>query len=127
MLSFLLLSLPALAQEPEDINIPTRQQFRWRPEPSGILKVVLDHFKVPESSVVRTRKHGNDARSIAIYLVRRLTTQPVAAIAEQFGGVSLSAISISVKRSELRRSEDAAWNRLLSKLENRCLKNNNKT
>ncbi len=80
-----------------------------------------DHFDVTPSVWCEKRRRENDARTVAIYLVRRLTAQSVATIAEQFGEVSLAAISKTVQRSEIRRAEDAKWNRLLGKLEKRCL------
>ena len=116
-----------LSAEPEDANIPIRKRLSWRPDLSDILRVVQAHFNVPGSTFVEKRRHGNDPRLAAVYLVRRLTACSVAVIADRFGKLSLSAISISVKRSEVRRTEDEQWDRLLAKLEKQALKKISKT
>ena len=82
--------------------------------------MVRDHFNVPSSTFDAIRRHGNDARVVAIYLVRRLTDQTVSATADQFGSVSMAAISKVVKRADLRRSEDPKWNGMLAQLEKQC-------
>ncbi len=73
------------------------------------------------------RRHRNEARVAAIYLVWRLTDQTVSATAEQFGGVSVAAISKVVKRADSRRNDDPKWNRLLAKLEKQCTSNRTST
>ena len=79
------------------------------------------HLNPVRSSVFEeVQRHHNDARAAAIYLARHLTDQTVSAIAEQFGGVSLAAISKTVKRAESRRIDDKPWDRLLDKLEKQC-------
>jgi len=113
-----------LDREPRDPNVPTRQRFSRHPKSSEIFRVVGDQFAATQSTWTEKRRHGKDARNAAIYLVRHLTAEPVTTIAKQFGNVSLAAISKSVKRSEMRRAEDARWNRLLAKLEKQCLKKN---
>ena len=56
------------------------------------------------------RRHRNEARVAAIYLVRRLTDQTVWAAAEQFGGASVAAISKVVQRAAPRSDDDPKWN-----------------
>ncbi len=109
-----------LAKEPEDGNVPLRKRLAWRPTAVEIVRVVRDHFNVPSSTFDAVRRHGNDARVAAIYLVRRLTDQTVSATADQFGGVSMAAISKVVKRADSRRNDDPKWNQLLAQLEKRC-------
>ena len=109
-----------LAKEPEDGNVPLRKRLAWRPTAVEIVRVVRDHFNVPSSTFDAVRRHGNDARVAAIYLLRRLTDQTVSATAEQFGGVSAAAISKVVKCADSRRNDDPKWNRLLAQLEGQC-------
>ena len=114
-----------LTQEPEDGNVPLRKRLAWRPSATEIVQVVRRHFQVPSSAFREVRRHGNEARVVAIYLVRRLTDQTVSATAEQFGGVSLAAISKVVTRAESRRNDDPKWNRLLAQLEKQCTSKRN--
>ena len=78
------------------------------------------HFNVPSSAFSEVRRHRNEARLAAIYLVRRLTDQTVSATAEQFGGVSMAAISKVVKRADSRRNGDPKWNGSLAQWEKQC-------
>ena len=109
-----------LATEPDDGNVPLRRRLAWRPTAVEIVQVVRDHFNVPSSTFDAVRRHGNDARVAAIYLVRHLTDQTVSASAGQFGGESAAAISKVVKRADARRNDDPKWNRLLAQLEKQC-------
>jgi len=79
------------------------------------------HFQVSAAIFWQARRHGNDARIAGIYLVRRLTDQKVAALAEDFGAVSMAAISKAVARAEWRKQEDPKWNRLITNLERKLL------
>ena len=109
-----------LAKEPDRGNVPLRKRLAWHRCAAEIVQVVRRHFHVPSSAFHEARRHRNEARVAAIYLVRRLTDQTVSATAEQFGGVSLAAISKVVERADSRRNDDPKWNRLLAKLEKQC-------
>ncbi len=109
-----------LADDAEDGNVPQRRRLAWRPSPAQIIRVVRGHFGVTTSELNEIRRHGNDARVAAVYLMRRLTDEKVTSLAERFGGVSAAAISKLIARAEFRRNEDAKWNRLLAKLEKQC-------
>lgn len=109
-----------IADQSEDDNVPQRKQLAWRPTSSNIVRRVQKHFGASSSELSQARRHGNDARAAAIYLIRRLTDEKVTKLAEQFGGVSVSAISKQLNRTETRRQEDPAWNSLLEELETHC-------
>jgi len=109
-----------LAEEPGDRNVPLRKRLAWHPSPADILRTVRRHYGVRTTVFSEVRRHNNEARVAAIYLVRRLTDQKVTALAEQFGAVSAPAISKVILRAESRRNEDPKWNRLLGKLEKQC-------
>jgi REP element-mobilizing transposase RayT len=109
-----------LADMPEDTNVPQRHQLAWRPERADILGFVQDHFGVESRDLQQIRRHGNDARVAAIYLIRRLTSEKVMTLAQEFGGVSVAAISKLLSRAELRRQKDPHWNNLLEELERKC-------
>ncbi len=114
-----------LAGVPGDANLPQHKQLAWRPSSADILRRVEAHFGVASSDFVGVGRHGNDARTAAVYLIRRLTNNKVTTIAEQFGGVSLAAISKLVRRAQSRRNEDIKWDRLLTKLQKDCQKEPN--
>jgi chromosomal replication initiation ATPase DnaA len=59
----------------------------------------------------------NEARLAALYLIRRLTTESTASLAERYGGVSAAAISKSVARTEQRSETDKTWRKKLARLE----------
>jgi putative transposase len=109
-----------LADEPEDANVPQRKRLAWRPTRAEIICLAQDHFGVGSSELSQVRRHGNDARTATVYLIRRLTDEKVTALAKQFGGVSVAAISKLLSRAELRRQEDSQWNSLLEELERKC-------
>jgi REP element-mobilizing transposase RayT len=109
-----------LADEPEDANVPQRKRLAKRPTGLEIVRVVQDHFGVGLSDLIQARRHGNDARAAALYLIRRLTDEKVTRMAEQFGGVSVAAISKLLSRVESRHREDPPWNGLLEDLERKC-------
>lgn len=109
-----------LADEPGDANVPQRKRLAWRPTETEIVRVVQDHFGADSEDLRQVRRHGNEARVAAVYLIRRLTDAKVTALAKQYGGVSAAAISKLLRRVDLRRQEDAPWNGLLEELERKC-------
>ena len=76
-------------------------------------------FGVEPADLCVSRRHGNEARSAAIYFARRVTDEAVGVLGEYFGGVSRAAISQIMARVENRRGEDRAWDRRLAKLSER--------
>jgi len=107
----------SLAKEPVDHNVPARAQLRQRLTSEQVIHVVKQHFKVTEDVLRQPRRHRNEPRIAAIYLLRRLSNEPVHALARQFGDVSDAAVSQIVHRAEALRREDRTWHRLLLKLE----------
>ena len=93
-----------------------QRRLAWRPTLDDVLKVVCSELEVDLSELVACRRRGNDGRLAAIYLSRRLTDESVGAIGQYFGGVSTAAISKAVQRAEIRRNQDRAWDRQLTKL-----------
>ncbi len=77
-----------------------------------IMKGVAEHFQASPEVFTLIRKRNNDARSAAIYLNRKLTSESVGHLADRFGGVSVAAISSTVSRAEARRVDDRRWDRL---------------
>jgi hypothetical protein len=106
-----------LAEQPEDANVPQRQRLVWRPTKAEIVGLVENHFGVDTCVFRQVRRHGNDARTAALYLIRRLTDEKVTTLAEEFGGVSVAAVSKLLGRAESRRQHDRHWNYTLEKLE----------
>ena len=109
-----------LADEPDNANVPQRKRLAKRPTEEEIVRLVQDHFGVGLPDLNQARRHGNDARAAAVYLIRRLTDEKVTTLAEQFGGVSVAALSKLLSRVESRRQEEPKWNRLLEDLERKC-------
>jgi len=81
-----------------------------------MVAAVSEAFDVEPAEVLVSRRHGNEARSAAIYLARRVADEAVGAIAQYFGGVTSAAISKVVARVEDRRAGDRAWDERLANL-----------
>ncbi len=80
---------------------------------------MAEAFDVETAELCVSRRHGNDARSAAIYLARRATDEAVGTIGAYFGGVSMAAVSKTVARAESRRPTDSAWDGRLTQLSER--------
>jgi REP element-mobilizing transposase RayT len=110
-----------LGKQPDDRNVPTRRRLALGVDPVKLRKVIAGHFGVAEKTFKDVRKRNNDARSAAIFLHRKLTSESVGSLAEYYGGVSTAAISRTVARAHLRRAKDPRWDRTLRQLEKRVL------
>jgi len=88
----------------------------WRPSLADIVAAVSEAFDVEPAEVLVSRRHGNEARSAAIYLARRVADEAVGTIGEYFGGVTSAAISKVVARVEGRRAGDREWDSRLANL-----------
>jgi hypothetical protein len=108
-----------LAQESVPEGVPAHRQLAWRPTLADIVAAVSEAFEVEPADVLVSRRHGNEARSAAIYLARRVADEAVGAIARYFGGVSSAAISKVVSRVEDRCAGDRGWDARLAKLRER--------
>jgi REP element-mobilizing transposase RayT len=105
-----------LSAEPVRDGVPAQRQLAWRPSLEQVAEAVSQAFGVEPAELCVSRRHGNEARSAAIYVARQVTDAAVRVIGEYFGGVSMAAISKMVARVEHRRGEDRAWNRRLVEL-----------
>ena len=105
-----------IAAEPVRPGVPAQQKLAWRPGVQDVVAAVSRAFGVEARDLCVSRRHGNEARSAAIYLARRLTDEKVGTIGSQFGGVSPPAISKTVARVEARRATDRALDRCLTRL-----------
>ncbi|NLX97274.1 MAG: hypothetical protein GXY83_13955 [Rhodopirellula sp.] len=103
-----------MAAEPVREGVPAQRQLAWRPTVADVVETVSEGFGVEASELCVSRRHGNEARLAAIYLTRLLTDEGVSAIGQQFGGVSMAAVSKTVARVEARRREDPSWDRRLA-------------
>ncbi len=108
-----------LSAEPVREGVPAQRQLAWRPSLEEVAEAVSQAFGVERAELSVSRRHGNEARSAAIYLARQVTDAAVGAIGQYFGGVSLAAISKLVARVEDRRGQDRAWDRRLTELAER--------
>ncbi len=108
-----------LAAEPLREDVPAQRRLAWRPALEDIATVVAEAFAVETAELCVSGRHGNDARSAAIYLARQATDEAVGAIGAYFGGVSTAAVSKTVARAESRRPTDSAWDRRLTQLSER--------
>jgi chromosomal replication initiation ATPase DnaA len=110
-----------LAAEPVRENVPAQRKLAWRPTLEDVAWIVSEAFSVELAELCVSRRHGNEARSAAIYLARQVTDEPVGMIGKYFGGVSMAAISKTVARVDRRRQEDRTWDRRLAKLLQRLM------
>jgi len=111
-----------LASEADDSNVPVRRRLAMPVDPAKLLQAVADHFQVAKSHFKEVRRRNSDARTAAIYLHRKLTSDSVNRLAERYGEVSVAAISKTVIRAEERRSNDRGWDRTLRILEKLAVK-----
>jgi putative transposase len=106
-----------LAASEADGNVAELQHLAWRPSQEEIELAVANEFGVAVTDLFAKRLKNNEARVAAVYLIRRLTSEPARRIAERYGGVSQAAISKTVRRAETRRNEQRHWKQRLSRLE----------
>lgn len=105
-----------LSAEPVREGVPLQQELAWRPILEHVVGAVSEAFGVKPAELRVSRRHGNEARSAAIYSARHQTDTGVRAIRAYFGGVSPAAISKAVARMETRRAEDRVWDLRLAEL-----------
>jgi chromosomal replication initiation ATPase DnaA len=105
-----------LSEEPARGAVPAVRQLAWRPTLEDVVAEVSKDFDVKPAELLVRLRHGNEARSAAIYLARLVTDEAAGAIGRYFGGVSTAAISKAVARAEERRQKDRAWDRRLKTL-----------
>ena len=110
-----------LGEEAPDANVPLRKQLAWRPSMEDIEQEVAKEFGVAKGVFQAKRVRNNEARAVALCLIRRLTRVPATQLAERYGGVSPAAISKAVQRSEVRCHEITAWHRRLERLEKKLM------
>ena len=74
-------------------------------------------FDVAPETLRQRGRHGNEARSAAIYLSRKLSDTPGRQIGTYFGGIGPSAVSMMVTRAREARKESQAFRTRLAKAE----------
>ena len=82
----------------------------------SIVRTVADHYRVDLEALKRRGRHGNRAREAAILLSRDLASESLATLSEHFGGVSLSAITETVRRARQREHQDAAFHETIEEV-----------
>jgi len=110
-----------LSAEPVRTGVPLQRKLAWRPTLEHVVETVSEAFGVEPAELRVSRRHGNEARSAAIYLARQETDTAVGAIRAYFGGVSAAAISKAVARVAIRRAQDRVWDLRLTEL-SECLR-----
>jgi putative transposase len=111
-----------VAKGPPEDEIPQRRRLMWRPTKEVVVQAVCDHYGVDRCVLRQARRHHNDARLAALYLLRRLTDAKVVQLAEEFGSVSSAAVCKTLSRAEGRREVDSKWDALLRNLMELCRK-----
>ena len=106
-----------LSHEKPDPNIPSQGRLAWRPSVESIEELTCQEFDVDVKVLHAKRIRNNEARAVALCLIRRLTSEPVTQLAERYGGVSQAAISKAVQRIERRCEEEPKWHRLIRCIE----------
>ena len=106
-----------LATEPDDRIVPARRMMAHAVDAGQLRFAITDRFKVLQDVFTDVRERNNDARTAAIYLQRKLTSDSVTNLAVQYGGVTVAAISKAVSHAESRRLEDRNWHRILSQVQ----------
>jgi len=78
-----------------DRDVPAARELRSHIPVEAVERTVCRVFGVEAGRLGERRRRGNDARGAAIYLCRKLTGEPLAVLAERFGGVSQPAITFA--------------------------------
>ena len=76
-----------------DPEIPAARALRDAPQIEAIEAAVCQAFEVPPDLLHARGAHGNDARAVAVYLCRKLTTISLSELGNRFGGVTPAAVS----------------------------------
>lgn len=111
-----------LGLEEADSNVPEQGWLAWRPSTEQIEIAVAAEFGVEVETLLAKRVRNNEARSAALYLIRRLTSVSATSLAERYGPVSQAAISKAVQRAEIKRDKQPAWRRRMIRLESELRK-----
>jgi len=100
-----------------DADVPAARKLRSVLSPADVAAAVAESFRAEPSTLCTRGAHGNDARSAAIYLSRKLTDATGRQIGERFGGVSPSAVSHVVSKIEQARRRTRQLNAKLTAME----------
>lgn len=87
---------------------PLQRERAWHPILDHVVGAVSEAFGAEPADLRVSRRHGNEARSAAIYLARHQTDTVLRAIRAYFGGVSPAAISKAVARMDSRTANKLA-------------------
>jgi REP element-mobilizing transposase RayT len=80
-----------------------------RPTLQQVVELVAAEFETSIEQISIARKHGNRAREAAIVLVREYCGESLEQVAEQFGGVSRSAITETARVAHRREADNTAF------------------
>jgi len=100
-----------------DEDVPAARRLRKVLSLVDVGQAVAEAFDVPPETLRQRGRHGNDARSAAIYLGRKLTDTPGRQIGAYFGGVGPSAVSMAVTKTRQARKKRRALNARLTQAE----------
>lgn len=106
-----------LSPSPAHKEKPTARRLAKHAEIKDVEDVVCSQFGVQRDTLARKHDRGNEARSAAIYLCRKLTGARLAEVAARFGGMTESAVSRTVARVAQKRQSDRRVDALLHKCE----------
>ena len=71
-------------------------------DPRKLLARAAAHYGVPVSKLLQERKHGSEARNVAIWLLRQCGDLTLREIGLLFGGMDYAAVSQRIRRVEVR-------------------------
>ncbi len=74
-------------------GIVERQRFKKFPNAKDIIRVVARVFRVRVEALNGKRQRGNQARKVAVYLVKRYSGLDNGRVGQLFGGIHYSAVS----------------------------------
>jgi putative transposase len=75
-------------------------------DPRKLLARAAAHYGVPVSKLLQERKHGSEARNVAIWLLRQRGDLTLREIGLLFGGIDYAAVSQRIRRVEVRLRRD---------------------
>jgi REP element-mobilizing transposase RayT len=96
-------------------DISHRRQLMGRHEMEDIINHVALEYGIPADDVLRGK--DREARKVAIYLIKKHTSVINREVGERFGGVSYSAVSKVVARTERKMEKDRRLRKRISSID----------
>jgi len=98
------------------------------PDGESIIKIVCRYYKIDEEKMFSVKRGTeNEARNIAIYLMRKLRGEPLAAIGSTFNLAKYSSVSSVIERIERKLKNDVGFKKRIQEISEMVIKSQEET